>query len=266
MAQVTAQEVKRLRDATQAGMMDCKRALVENDGDFDAAVKWLREKGLGKAAERAERAAVQGAVAVGRTEQAVAAVLLKCETDFVAMNPDFAALVQELADVVAAKGEQAVAALKDRIDDLRIKLKENIELGDAVRFEAGDGSVVDSYLHRPGGRGVLAVLVELAGGSEELAHDVAVHVAFAKPRYITRDEVPPEEVEAERATLESITRNEGKPEAAVPKIVEGRLGGWFKDRVLLDQDFSREEKFRGSVGQMLAGATVRRFALVGIGQ
>lgn len=264
MAQITAQDVKRLRDATGAGMMDAKRALTENDGDFDAAARWLREKGLGKAAERTERANVQGAVAVGRAEQAAAAVLLKCETDFVAMGADFGALVQELADLVAAKGEQAATDLQDRVDDLRITLKENIEVGDVVRFEGTGDGVVGAYLHRPSGRGVLAVLVELGGGTEELARDVAMHVAFAKPRYTTRDEVPAEAVDAERATLEAITRNEGKPEAAVPKIVEGRLGGWFKEQVLVDQPFVRDDK--RSVGDVLGDATVRRFALIGIGQ
>lgn len=266
MAEFTAKDVQALRQATGAGMMDAKRALEAAAGDPDAAAKWLREKGLGKAAERTDRENEQGAVAVAGHDEAVALVELKSETDFVAKSADFTKLVQELADLVLEQGEAAVAQRADQIDDLKVTLKENISLGQVVRFEAGEGRVLDTYLHVQSGRGVNAVLVELAGGSKELAHDVAVHIAFARPRYVVREEVPAEEVEAERAALEAQTRNEGKPEAALPKIVEGKLNGWYKrfpGGVLVEQPYAKDDK--QTVAQVLGEATVVRFAQVVIG-
>ena len=266
MAEFTAKDVQRLRQVSGAGMMDAKRALTECDGDFEAAIRWLREKGLGKAGERSGRENVQGAVAVVRAGDAGALVELKCETDFVAKSPDFVRLAEEMAQRVAEEGEEAAAKWSDAVDDLRIKLKENIELGRVVRFEAAPGHVLDTYLHVQSGRGVNGVLVELAGGTPELAHDVAVHIAFGRPRYITRDEVPPEEVEQERLSLQSETRNEGKPDAAIPKIVEGKLNGWYKrvpGGVLLEQPYAKDDK--RSVKQVLGDAQVARFAQVVIG-
>ena len=132
-----------------------------------------------------------------------------------------------------------------------------------MRFEAASGNLLDSYLHQQGGRGVNGVLVEIAGGSQELAHDIAVHIGFARPKYLSREEVPADLVDRERATLETITRNEGKPEAAVPKIVEGRIQGFFKDVVLLEQPYAKDDK--QSINQVLGGATVVRYAQVEIG-
>ncbi len=145
----------------------------------------------------------------------------------------------------------------------KVALKENIELGRVVRIEAAPGNVVDTYLHRQDGRGVLGVIVEVAGGTVELAHEIAVHIAFTKPTHLSRDEVPADEVAKEREVLEGITRAEGKPEAAIEKIVEGRLSGWFKDRVLLEQAYVKDEK--QSIAQLLGSASVARFALVAIG-
>jgi elongation factor Ts len=266
MADFTAQDVKKLRDLTGAGMMDAKKALVENDGDPTAAAKWLRERGLGKAAERSDRENTQGAVAVAVDGNAAALVQLKCETDFVAKAPDFVALVNDLAELVAKQGEAAAADKQTQIDDLKITLKENIELGTVVRFEAADGAVIDAYNHIQNGRGVNAVLVEVQGGSKELAHDIAVHIAFAKPGTLSRDEVSAEAIEEERASLLKETQNEGKPEAAWEKIVEGKLGGWFK-RVpggsLLEQPYAKDDK--QTVTKVLGSATVTRFAQVVIG-
>jgi elongation factor Ts len=264
MAEFTAKDVQKLRQATGAGMLDAKKALTETGGDFDAAVKWLREKGLGKAAERSGRENAEGAVAIGREGNVAALVELKSETDFVAKSEQFVATVQDLATAVAARGEGAVDDLKDRVDDLKVTLKENIEVGRVVRIEAAEGNVLDTYLHRQDGRGVVAVAVELAGGSPELAHDLAIHIAFTKPQYLSRDEVPAEEVAAERETLTNLTRAEGKPEAALEKIVEGRLGGWYQERVLLEQKFVRDEK--QTITQLLGdGASIVRFGLVAIG-
>jgi elongation factor Ts len=263
MAEFTAKDVKALRDATGAGMMDAKRALTENDGDMDAATTWLRERGLGKAAERAGNETAQGGVAVALTPdgRAGALVELRSETDFGAKTPGFVGLLERLASVVAANGESALDAEKEAIDDLRIATKENIELGRVARFEVPEGNVLDTYLHVQNGRGVNGVLIELAGGTKELAHDLAVHVAFGKPGYLTRDDVPAEAVESERAVLEAETRNEGKPEAALPKIIEGKINGWYKrvpGGVLLDQPYAKDDK--QSVAQVLGGATIVRFA------
>ncbi len=263
MAEFTAKDVKALRDATGAGMMDAKKALQENDGDMEAAAQWLREKGLAKVAKLEDRENSQGSVAAVVDGQVGAIVELKSETDFSAKADDFTSLVQDMADLVVAKGLDAIDELNDELDSLRIAKKENIELGTVVRFEAAEGNVLDSYLHIQDGRGVNAVLVELAGGTRELAHDIAVHIAFTKPAYLTRDEVPAEAVEKERQALLDITKAEGKPEQAWPKIVEGRLNAWYKDQVLLEQKFVRDDK--QTITQYLGDATLVRFAQVFIG-
>jgi len=263
MPEFTAKDVQALRQSTGAGMMDAKKALQENGGDPEAAAQWLREKGLAKSAAREDRDNSQGTVAVSVVDGVAAVVELKCETDFVAKSDQFSTLVQEIATLVAVDGEEAAAKKADAIDDMKVVLKENIELGRIVRIEPAAGNVVDTYLHRQDGRGVLGVVVELAGGSVDLAHEIAVHIAFAKPKYLTREEVPADAVAAERETLEGITRAEGKPEAALEKIVEGRLGGWFKDQVLLEQGYVKDEK--QTIAQLLGGASIVRFALVAIG-
>jgi elongation factor Ts len=171
--------------------------------------------------------------------------------------------VQKLADAVVADGEGTVDKYKDEVDDLKVTLKENIEVGNVVRIEAHDGNVLDTYLHRQDGRGVNAVVIELEGGSLELAHDIAVHAAFTKPRYVARDEVPEGAIATEREALEAITRNEGKPEAALQKIVDGKLDGWFRESVLLEQKFVRDEK--QTIKQLLGDAKIVRFAQVIIG-
>ncbi|HEX5367707.1 MAG TPA: translation elongation factor Ts [Acidimicrobiales bacterium] len=265
MAEFTAKDVQALRQATGAGMMDAKKALTETGGDMGAARKLLRERGLAKADDRAGRENAQGAVAIATGEGTVGMVELKCETDFVAKSEEFVGLTQALAEAVAAQGESGVATHQRAVDDLKVTLKENIEVGGVVQVKLAGGETVDTYLHRQEGRGVNGVVVVLQGGSQELAHDIAVHVAFAKPQYLTRDEVPDEVVAEERQTLLDITRAEGKPEAAWPKIVEGRLNGWYKERVLLDQPYVRDDKV--TVGQLAegAGATIVRFAQLFIG-
>ena len=168
-----------------------------------------------------------------------------------------------LAALVRTKGEAAVDERAKELEDLKILLKEKIEIGEVVRFEAAPGNIMDSYVHVQGGRGVNVVLVEMSGATEELAHDIAVHIAFARPKYLNKEDVPADVIAAERATLETITRNEGKPEAAIGKIVDGRIQGFFKDIVLLEQPFAKDDK--KSVAQMLGNAKVVRFAQVEIG-
>jgi elongation factor Ts len=273
MADFSAQDVKRLRDSTGVGMMDAKRALTENDGDVEAATKWLLEKGLAKSAERSDRENTEGAVALGTAGRAASLVQLKSETDFVAKSPDFQKLVQDAADVVAAEGEGAIESLQGRLDELKISLKENLEWGRVVRFDPAEGNAMDTYLHVQNDRGVNGVLVEIAGGTPELAHEVALHIAFAKPSVLDRSEVPQAEVDEQRELLLTQTKNEGKPEQAWPKIVEGRLTGWFArlgepDKgkpggALLDQPWTSDEK--QTVTQALGDAKIVRYAQVLIG-
>jgi elongation factor Ts len=263
VAEITAKLVKELRDRTGAGMMECKKALEANDGDVDAAAKWLREQGIIKSAGRADRENSEGAVAVVRNGNVGALVELKSETDFVAKSEGFLNVLNDLVAAVCADGEGAIDANKDAIDDLKVTLKENIEVGKVARIEAAAGNALDTYLHVQDGRGVNGVLVELAGGTAEQAHAVALHIAFTKPAYLTRDEVPAEATDAERASFENQTRNEGKPEQAIAKIVEGRVNAWIADQVLLEQKMIPEEK--QTVEAALGDASVVRFAQAVIG-
>ena len=259
----TAQDVKALRDSSGAGMMDCKKALQENDGDIEASKTWLREKGLAASAKREDRDASQGVVSLLIEGNVGAIVELKSETDFVAGSDQFKAEADALVALVAAKGVDAVSERATELEELKVTLKENIGLGQVKRIEAAEGNVIGSYQHIQGGRGVNGVLVELAGGTPELAHDVAVHIAFARPEYLSRDDVPEDVVAAERATLETISRNEGKPEAALTKIVDGRMNGFFKDRCLLEQEFAKDNKL--TIKGILGSGTIARFAQVEIG-
>jgi elongation factor Ts len=259
----TAQDVKALRDSSGAGMMDCKKALQENAGDMEAAKQWLREKGLAASAKREDREASQGVVSLVIDGTVGAIVELKSETDFVAGSDQFKTEADLLAALVAENGVDAVNERAAQLEELKVTLKENIGLGDVKRIEAADGNVIGSYQHIQGGRGVNGVLVEIANGTPELAHDVAVHIAFARPTYLSREDVPEDVVAAERATLETISRNEGKPEAALPKIVEGRINGFYKDVALLDQPYAKDDK--QSVSQFIGGATIVDFAQVEIG-
>jgi elongation factor Ts len=263
VANFTAKDVQALRQSTGAGMLDAKKALEESDGDMEAAGQYLRVHGQASAVKREDRQATQGAVTAVRSGDAAAVVELRCETDFVAKADEFVALTDELAALVASKGEDAASELTGEIDRLRVTLKENISVGQVRRLVAEPGQVVDTYLHQQAGRGVNAVAVVLDGGSEELAHEIAVHIAFTKPTYLSRDEVPEAESAAERVTVAEISRNEGKPEAAMEKIVDGRMNGWFKDRVLLDQSYVKDEK--QTIAGMLGTARIVAFAQVVIG-
>ena len=188
---------------------------------------------------------------------------LKCETDFVAKSDQFVELVEAIASSVADGGTTVAEAQSLAIDDLKVTLKENIELGRVERVDVPEGATVDTYLHKQEGRGVNGVIVVLDRGPAELAHDVAVHAAFTKPPYLSREDVPADLVADERQTLENITRAEGKPEQAIAKIVEGRLNAWYKDRVLLEQPFVRDDK--QTIGQRLGDHQLVAFAQVFIG-
>jgi elongation factor Ts len=280
MADLSTKDIAALRKLTGAGMLDCKKALEETGGDLEAAKEWLRKKGLAGASKRAGRAAEQGAVDVFVDGPKGALVELTCETDFVAKGADFRRLVSELAKLAAERGDDGLDAqpldgstVGETIAQLGAKLGENVGLGRVRRVESSDG-IVDGYKHIQNERGTIGVLVELAGvdptdpKAREVAHDIALHVASAAPRFVAREDVPTGEVDKERAVFEELSRNEGKPEQAIPKIVEGRLNGFFKDNVLLEQPFVREPKT--TIAKLLeglgSGATVRRFDRVKVGE
>jgi len=256
----TAKDVQTLRQLTGVGMMDAKKALEANNGDMEAAVQWLRVQGKASAAKRAEREAGEGAVAVVRDANVAAIVELRCETDFVAKSEEFVSLVDEIAARVCAEGKDATSQFDEQIEKLLTTLKENISIGRVYRLEAKEGEVVETYIHQQSGRGVNAVAVVVKGANEEVAHEIAVHIAFAKPLFLTRDDVPSSEVDAERKTVEEISRNEGKPDAALPNIIEGRLNGWFKERVLVEQSYVKDEK--QTIQQFLGTASIVSFAQV----
>src|SRR5436190_4510753 len=280
MAEVSAKLVAELRKATGAGMMDCKRALEETGGDIEAAKDWLRKQGLAGAQKRAGRAAEDGAVEVLVDDGVGALVELTAETDFVAKGTDFGASVARLARLAVDAGTDELHELElegetvaEHVTQLAARLGENIALGRVVVFETADG-VLDGYKHVQNLRGTIGVLVELGGvdrsddRAKELTHDLALHIASAAPRWLTRENVPADVLDKEREVFEELTRNEGKPENAIPKIVEGRLNGFYKDNVLLEQAFVRDPKT--TVGKLVSelgpGAEVRRFARVKVGE
>jgi elongation factor Ts len=277
MANVSAADVKRLRELSGAGMLDCKNALTEADGDFDAAVEILRLKGVKDVGKRATRTAGNGLV-TAELDGTAAGVLVEvnCETDFVAKNVQFqelaakiakAALTSKVTDRLAllAAPAESGKTVEQLIEDASASIKEKLELGRFARFEGG---YVLSYLHKSDRDlpPTLGVLVQLDSGNEEVAKDLAQQVAAMRPQYTTRDEVPADLVEKERRIFEQITRDEGKPEAAVPKIVEGRLGGFYRDVVLTEQAFVKDNK--QSIAQVLkaAGVGVKGFARFQVGQ
>jgi len=263
MPEVTAKDVAALRQATGAGILDCRKALQETDGDMEKATRWLREQGLSGASKRADRDRSEGAVTVVVDGNRGAVVALECETDFVAKSADFVSLVDALAESCAKDGEAGIEAHSGEIDQIKLTLKENIAVGRHEQFVAAEGAVLESYLHVQNGRGVNGVLVELDGGTAELAHDIAVHIAFARPDYLDRDQVPESAITQEKETIAAIARKEGKPDAQLEKIIEGRLNGWFKERVLLEQPFARDDK--KTITQLLGTAKIRRFAQVVVG-
>jgi len=280
MAEVSAKDVAALRKATGAGMMDCKRALEETDADFDRAKDWLREKGIAGAAKRAGRDADQGAIEVLVEGPVGALVELNCETDFVAKGDVFRRVLTDLTKLVLEQGDTDIGTktidgqtVDDLVTGLSGSLGEKIELGRVYRFET-QGGVLDGYKHIQNERGTVGVLIELGGvdagdaRAREVAHDIALHIASAAPRFVSRDDVPKDEVERERAVLEAQTREEGKPEQAWPKIIEGKLNGFFKTVALVEQPFVKDNKqtVGGLVKTLGPDATVRRFARVKIGE
>jgi elongation factor Ts len=263
MANYSAADVKRLREQTGAGMLDCKNALVESDGDFDKAVEYLRVKGLKGVTKREGRTASNGLIAAEVGEGVGTLLEINCETDFVAKGAPFQALAaQVLAQAVAIKAADAGTLLKSEveagrtvqqlIDEGNASIGEKIEIRRVARLEAPH---VASYLHRtnPDLPPQIGVLVATDSASD-VARDVALHIAAMAPSYLTRDAVPEDVVASERRIAEETAREEGKPEQALPRIVEGRVNGFFKENVLLEQAFAKDNK--KTVKQVFAEAGV----------
>ncbi|ASE55770.1 MULTISPECIES: translation elongation factor Ts [Corynebacterium] len=274
MANFTAADVKKLRELTGSGMKACKDALVETDGDFDKAVEILRIKGAKDVGKRAERTAAEGLIAVSGNTM----VEVNSETDFVAKNQEFIDFANKVADAAAAvkanSPEELAAAdldgqtAADATQELSAKIGEKLELRRAATLE-GDNIAV--YLHRraadlPAAVGVLVAYTGEGEGAAETAHAAAMQVAALKAQYLSREDVPADRVEAERAVYEKITREEGKPEQAIAKIVEGRLNGFYKDVVLLEQPSVADSK--KTVKQLMeeAGVTLTGFVRFEVGQ
>jgi elongation factor Ts len=272
---VTAQMVKELREKTGAGMMDCKKALTATDGDMEKAIDFLREKGIAKAANKADRIAAEGLTSIVTAGNEAVILEVNSETDFVAKNEGFLTLVQELAqhllnnkpasvEEASAQTMENGATVADHINAAIAKIGEKLTLRRFAVVSKSDNDAFGAYLHM-GGR--ISVLTVLEGTTDEsAAKDVSMHIAALRPKYVSRDQVSSEEVEHERQVLTQQALNEGKPENIVAKMVEGRLGKYFEDVCLLDQTFVKnpDQKVRQFVESK--GATVREFVRYEVGE
>ncbi len=276
---ITATAVKELRQRTGAGMMDCKNALTEADGDLDQAIKILRTKGLAAAAKKAHRSASEGAVVIAGDESKMAMVELNCETDFVARNPEFQGLAEALAGQALASGVADVDALRaapfaddpghtvEQVISQRIAtIGENIVLSRVAVMAAGAGHALSSYIHM-GGK--IGVVVEGVGVEGEALHDVALHIAAAEPRVTSRDEVTADLLETEREIALKQALDSGKPPQIAEKIVTGKMEKFFESEVLLEQPFAKDPS--KSVGQYVreaggADATIAGFVRFKLGE
>jgi elongation factor Ts len=249
---VNMADVKRLRELTAAGMMDCKKALEESEGDFDRAVEILRLKGAKDVGKREARTASNGLVALKQDGDSAAALLeLNCETDFVAKGERFQELAaQVVAHILATKPADVPALLDSEIDGSSVKThldEANVALGEKIeirRFAVLEGGFIGAYMHKtdPQLPPAVGVLVQLDSANAEVAKDIAQHAAAMAPKYLSPAEVPADVIQKERALFEEMTREEGKPEAAIGKIVDGRINGWYRDFTLLEQAFVKDNK------------------------
>jgi len=274
MASVSLEDIKKLREQLGTGMVDTKNALEEAGGDLEKATEILRLKGAKGNAKRADRSTSEGLVAAHEADGVAYMIELACETDFVAKNDKFVALADQVLSAVVASGvqsaEEALAApgtkgtIADMINDEAAILGEKVELRRVAKL-SGDHFAI--YLHRTNKDlpPQVGVVVAYSGDDAETARSVAQHISFADPQYLSRDDVPAEAVESERRIVEEISKSEGKPEAALPKIVEGRLGAFFKQVALLEQDYARDNKLQ--IKQVLeqAGLSVNGFARFRVG-
>ena len=266
---VTASLVKELREKTGAGMMDCKKVLTETDGDLEKASELLRERGIAKAAKKSGRVAAEGLVEAFVTEDGKvgAVVEVNAETDFVAKNEEFKTFVMDVAKQVVKNNpatvedllaENSIAVDGKTVNEVLIDkiatIGENMTIRRFARFETTDG-LIEKYIH---GDGKIAVLVNMTNGNKELAKDVCMQIAAARPEYVSREQVPAERLEKEKEILKAQTMNEGKPEAIAEKIVEGRINKFYEEICLVDQEFVKDPSMK--VSQVLKDAKVVEFA------
>ncbi|SDH93449.1 translation elongation factor Ts [Alteribacillus bidgolensis] len=272
---ISASMVKELREKTGAGMMDCKKALTETDGNMDEAVNYLREKGISKAAKKADRVAAEGLTYVTNEGNKAVIVEVNAETDFVAKNENFQTLVQNIADYLLEKEPADVeaalsgeiengATLEAYINDQIAKIGEKISLRRFEVVQKDDNAAFGAYLHMGGRIGVLTLLEGTT--DEDLAKDIAMHVAAINPSYVSRDEVPAEETEKEREVLKQQALNEGKPENIVEKMVEGRINKYFEQICLLDQEFVKDSDQKVGKYVKSKGASVKTFVRYEVGE
>jgi elongation factor Ts len=265
MSAISASLVKELRDQTGAGMMDAKRALAETDGDLEAARKLLRERGMAAAGKRAGRETSEGEVLVTISGTVGAMVAIGCETEPVSKNAEFLAYAERVLEAVEENGEGAVESLESERAELVGRIGENIVVRDAVRMEAGQGETLGEYIHPPANK--IGVLVRVRGENPAAARRLAMHISFAAPRYLTRDQVPEADVAAEREIYERQPEVQSKPENVRAKIVEGILQKrFFAESVLAEQVWIHDTNL--TVARALADAGLevvdfRRFALAG---
>ena len=274
MANYTAQDVKALREKSGAGMMDCKGALDEANGDIEKAFEVLRLKGLKGVSKREGRTTSNGLVVSRISGQTGLLIELACETDFVAKAENFVALADQVADAISAAGattvEEALAApldgatVADSITDKAAIMGEKVELR---KVEVISAPGIDAYLHRTSKDlpPQVGVLLGYEGSDAETAHDIAVHIAAFSPVYLSREDVPEQVVTQEREIAAETARNEGKPEAALDKIVEGRVTGFFKETCLLDQAFAKDSKQSVAQVAKAAGLTITGFTRLRVG-
>ena len=266
---VTAALVKELREKTGAGMMDCKKVLTETDGDLEKAAELLREKGITKAAKKSGRVAAEGMVEayISEDEKVGAIVEVNSETDFVAKNEEFRTFVMDVAKQIVKNNPESVEALlaepamfeegktvNEALIGKIATIGENISIRRFARFETTDG-LIEKYIH---GDGKIAVLVNMTSGTKELAKDVCMQIAAARPEFIDRDQVPAERVEKEKEILKIQTMNEGKPEAIAEKIVLGRINKFYQEICLVDQEFVKDPSKK--VSEILKDSKVLEFA------
>lgn len=271
---VSAQDVKKLRDLTSAGMMDCKKALQETDGDFDAAVEWLQVKGITKAQKKSDRVAAEGLVHIWQSEDGRAATLVEvnCETDFVARNEDFIKFVEALTQAIGQSGAGSVDELsgvtfegksvEETLAARTATIGENLKLRRVARVSVDDG-VLGVYIHAGSQIGVVTKVTGESGEkAEQFARDIAMHAAAMKPSYLTPEDVTEEEVSKQTEIFEALVREEGKPEKMVPQIVAGKIRKWRNELALLEQPFVKNpelsvRKYQEEVGGVTLEAFVR---------
>ncbi|WP_085523951.1 translation elongation factor Ts [Tuberibacillus sp. Marseille-P3662] len=272
---INAKMVKELRETTGAGMMDCKKALTEADGDMEQAVDLLREKGMAKAAKKADRVAAEGLAQIKVDGNEAVIVEVNAETDFVAKNDQFTQLIDQIADVILnhkpATVEDALALevpnvgkpVSEHINEVISKIGEKISLRRFEVVEKTDNESFGAYTHM-GGR--IAVLSHIDGNDEEAAKDIAMHAAAVNPRYTSREDVPEEEVAHERDVLKQQASNEGKPEHIVEKMVQGRLNKFYQEICLLEQDFVKDPDQKVKKYLESKGATLKSFVRYEVGE